>query len=380
MDLNSKDLNSAGSVETQYEQPVPVLGNVAEETAQPFSAGTVDESMLSDEERATVERYTREIDIENVDQVIRYGAAAQRKISDFSVSILQKVRTLDLGDMGQSLKDLTVALDATIEPEKKGIMGVFQKAKRSVEAMRANYVKAETNVNRIEKDLQSHQQVLTSDISMYQQMYDLNIQYYRDLTMYIIAGKKALAQARAGKLAELEEKAKSTSEPEDVRRFRDYEDLCTRFEKKISDLELTRVISIQTAPQIRLLQNNAREMLDKIQSSISNTIPLWRNQLVLSLGIEHSRRAIAAQSELTDRTNQLLAMNAEKLKMATVESAKESERPIVDVETLETCNTQLISSITEVMRIHEEGHQKREQAQKELLRIERELKQAMMEA
>ena len=312
--------------------------------------------------------------------MIRYGAAAQRKISDFSVSILQKVRTLDLGDMGQSLKDLTVALDATIEPEKKGIMGVFQKAKRSVEAMRANYVKAETNVNRIEKDLQSHQQVLTSDISMYQQMYDLNIQYYRDLTMYIIAGKKALAQARAGKLAELEEKAKSTSEPEDVQRFRDYEDLCTRFEKKISDLELTRVISIQTAPQIRLLQNNAREMLDKIQSSISNTIPLWRNQLVLSLGIEHSRRAIAAQSELTDRTNQLLAMNAEKLKMATVEAAKESERPIVDVETLETCNTQLISSITEVMRIHEEGHQKREQAQKELLRIERELKHAMMEA
>ena len=380
MDLNNKDLNSAGSVETQYEQPVPVLGNVAEETAQPFSAGTVDESMLSDEERATVERYTREIDIENVDQVIRYGAAAQRKISDFSVSILQKVRTLDLGDMGQSLKDLTVALDATIEPEKKGIMGVFQKAKRSVEAMRANYVKAETNVNRIEKDLQSHQQVLTSDISMYQQMYDLNIQYYRDLTMYIIAGKKALAQARAGKLAELEEKAKSTSEPEDVQRFRDYEDLCTRFEKKISDLELTRVISIQTAPQIRLLQNNAREMLDKIQSSLSNTIPLWRNQLVLSLGIEHSRRAIAAQSELTDRTNQLLAMNAEKLKMATVEAAKESERPIVDVETLETCNTQLISSITEVMRIHEEGHQKREQAQKELLRIERELKHAMMEA
>ena len=380
MDLNNKDLNSAGSVETQYEQPVPVLGNVAEETAQPFSAGTVDESMLSDEERATVERYTREIDIENVDQVIRYSAAAQRKISDFSVSILQKVRTLDLGDMGQSLKDLTVALDATIEPEKKGIMGVFQKAKRSVEAMRANYVKAETNVNRIEKDLQSHQQVLTSDISMYQQMYDLNIQYYRYLTMYIIAGKKALAQARAGKLAELEEKAKSTSEPEDVQSFRDYEDLCTRFEKKISDLELTRVISIQTAPQIRLLQNNAREMLDKIQSSISNTIPLWRNQLVLSLGIEHSRRAIAAQSELTDRTNQLLAMNAEKLKMATVEAAKESERPIVDVETLETCNAQLISSITEVMRIHEEGHQKREQAQKELLRIERELKQAMMEA
>lgn len=363
------------------EPPVPELASVIQPTAgepQAFSAGAIDESMLSEEEKKTVEEFVSRIDLENVAQTANYGLSAQKKISDFSVSILSKVRTHDLGDMGQSLRELTMALDSTLEPEKKGILGAFQKAKRTVDSVRANYAKAEVNVDRIERDLKTHQEVLGQDIVMYQQMFDLNLRYYKELTMYIIAGKKALAQARQGKLAALEAQANSSGMQEDVQAFRDFEDLCSRFEKKINDLELTRVISIQTAPQIRMLQNNAREMMDKLQSSLANTIPLWRNQLVLSLGIEHSRRAIEAQKELSERTNRLLAMNAEKLNMATVEAAKASEEPIVEIETLQRCNTQLINSVSEVLRIHEEGRKKREQAQRDLVKIEEELKRTLL--
>lgn len=363
------------------EPPVPELASVIQPTAgetQAFSAGAIDESMLSEEEKKTVEEFVTRIDLENVAQTANYGLSAQKKISDFSVSILSKVRTHDLGDMGQSLRELTMALDSTLEPEKKGILGAFQKAKRSIDSVRANYAKAEVNVDRIERDLKTHQEVLGQDIVMYQQMFDLNLRYYKELTMYIIAGKKALAQARQGKLAALEAQANSSGMQEDVQAFRDFEDLCSRFEKKLNDLELTRVISIQTAPQIRMLQNNAREMMDKLQSSLANTIPLWRNQLVLSLGIEHSRRAIEAQKELSERTNRLLAMNAEKLNMATVEAAKASEEPIVEIETLQRCNTQLISSVSEVLRIHEEGRKKREQAQRDLVKIEEELKRTLL--
>ena len=361
--------------------PVPELASVLQpeaEKPQGFAAGAIDESMLSEEEKKTVEEFVSRIDLENVAQTANYGLSAQRKISDFSVSILSKVRTTDLGDMGQSLRELTVALDSTIEPEKKGILGAFQKAKRSVDSLRANYAKAEVNVDRIEHDLRAHQDVLSQDIGMYQQMFDLNLRYYKELTMYIIAGKKALANARLGKLATLEAQANKTALQEDVQAFRDFEDLCARFDKKLNDLELTRVISIQTAPQIRMLQNNAREMMDKLQSSLANTIPLWRNQLVLSLGIEHSRRAIEAQKELSERTNRLLAMNAEKLNMATVEAAKASEEPIVEIETLQKCNAQLINSVNEVIRIHEEGQKKRELAQKELVKIEEELKRTLL--
>lgn len=360
---------------------VPELGSVVQQPAAQetvFSAGAIDESMLSDEERSAIEQFASKIDLENVEQTITYGLAAQRKISDFSVAILDKVRTVELGDIGESLRELTVALDASLEPEKKGILGAFQKAKRSVDSIRANYAKAETNVDRIERDLQAHQRVLSQDIVMYQQMFDLNLKYYKELTMYIIAGKKALDQARRGKLAKLEARAQQTVAQEDVQAFRDFEDLCSRFDKKLNDLELTRMIAIQTAPQIRMLQNNAREMMDKLQSSLVNTIPLWRNQLVLSLGIEHSRRAIEAQKELTERTNRLLQMNAEKLKMATVEAAKASESPVVEIDTLRRCNEQLITSVTEVLRIHEEGKQKRERARKELIQIEEDLKRALL--
>jgi uncharacterized protein YaaN involved in tellurite resistance len=342
-----------------------------------FSAGTIDESMLSDEEKEIVNQFAKEIDIENVEQVVNYGIKAQTNISDFSVAILKKVKTYDLGDIGTSLKELTVALDETTEPEKKGIFGVFQKAKQGVGSIRANYAKAESNVDRIEKDLQHHRDVLMQDVSMYQQMYELNLQYYQELTMYIIAGKKALAQARAGKLQELKTKAESSEKQEDVQAYNDYEDLCYRFEKKLNDLEITRVISIQSAPQVRMLQNNDREMLDKLQSSLANTIPLWRNQLVLSLGLEHTSRALKAQGELADKTNELLRKNSETLKLATVETAKQSERSIVDIDTLKQCNRDLISSINEVVKIHEQGTVKRAKAQEELVKIEEELKQAM---
>ncbi len=370
------DKDTFGNVPTMKS----VATNIGGESESDFSAGTIDESMLTEEEKQQVEAFAKEIDISNVDQVVKYGEAAQKNISDFSVTILKKVHTYDLGDIGDSLKELTVAIDATTEPERKGILGVIQKAKRGVGSIRANYAKAESNVDRIEKDLVKHREVLTQDISMYQQMYELNTEYYKQLTMYIIAGKKALASARKGKLAELKAKAESTDKPEDVQQYRDFEDLCHRFEKKISDLEITRVIAIQSAPQVRLLQNNDREILDDIQSSLSNTIPVWRNQLVISLGTEHSRRALAAQSTLKDKTNELLAKNSEALKIATIEAAKEAERPIVEIETLKKCNRDLISSINEVIKIHEQGTKKREQAKEELVKIEEELKQAMLEA
>lgn len=359
---------------------IPVMQSVVS-SGEPkgYSAGTIDESMLSEEEREMVDQFAEEIDITNVDQVVKYGMTAQQNISDFSVSILKKVKTYDLGEVGTSLKELTTAVDATTEPEKKGIFGVFQKAKRGVGTIRANYAKAESNVDRIEKDLRLHQNVLIQDISMYQQMYELNVQYYKELTMYIIAGKKALDKAKNGKLVELKAKADQTNLQEDVQEYKDFEDLCYRFEKKISDLELTRVIAIQSAPQVRMLQNNDREMLDKLQSSLSNTIPLWRNQLVLSLGIEHSQRALEAQSVLTEKTNDLLRRNSETLKMATIETAKEVEKPIVDIETLRLCSKNLISSVNEVVKIHEQGTAKRAKAQEELLKIEEELKQAMLE-
>lgn len=350
----------------------------SKDESENFSAGTIDEDMLTEEEKQIVEQFANEIDISNVDQTIKYGVAAQRNISAFSESILKKVKTYDLGEIGDSLKELTVAINATTEPEKKGFFGLFQKAKCSIESIKANYSKVENNVNRIEKDLEIHKNVLTQDVLMYQEMYELNIDYYKELTMYIIAGKKALSKAKEGELKELKKKAEITNKQEDAQAYKDFEDLCHRFEKRISDLEITRVISIQSAPQVRMLQNNDREMLDKLQSSLSNTIPLWRNQLVLSLGIEHSQRAIEAQSTLADKTNELLKKNAETLKMATINAAKEAERPIVEIETLKQCNSNLISSINEVIKIYEQGEQKRMKVQAELVRIEEELKQAML--
>ena len=359
---------------------VPTMQSVVNKSESSYSAGTIDESMLSEEEKTLVEQFASEIDIENVDQIVNYGIKAQTNISEFSTTILKKVKTYELGEVGDSLKELTVALDVTTEPEKKGILGIFQKAKRGVGSIRSNYAKAESNVDRIEKNLIKHRDVLGQDISMYQQMYKLNVQYYKELTMYIIAGKKALDHAKETKLAQLKSIAENSDKQEDVQAYRDYEDLCHRFEKKLSDLEITRVISIQSAPQVRMLQNNDREMMDKLQSSLANTIPLWRNQLVLSLGIEHTSRALAAQEALADKTNELLKKNSETLKMATVETAKQSERPIVDIDILKQCNRNLIASINEVVKIHEQGEKERVQVKEELTKIEEDLKQAMLKA
>lgn len=349
------------------------------QTQAEYSAGSIDESMLSNDEKEMIAQFANEIDISNAKQVIQYGSSAQKSISDFSVNILGKVKTSELGDVGDALKELTVALDATTEPEKKGILGIFQKAKRGVDSIKANYAKAETNVSRIEKDLEKHQVVLTQDVEMFEQMYDLNLQYYRELTMYIIAGKKALDKARGEQLEALKEKAETSQMQEDVENYNKYVNLCNRFEKKLHDLELTRVIAMQVAPQIRLLQDNDQEMLEKIQSSLVNTIPLWRHQMVLALGIEHTQRALSAQNMITEKTNELLTRNAETLKMATVETAKEAERSVVDIATLKRCNQQLISSISEVVKIHEQGAKRRQDAETELVKVEQELKQALLE-
>ena len=373
--------------EEEKQSNILLEGTPVRQTVQPivqtqteYNAGSIDESMLSNDEKEMVAQFANEIDISNAKQVIQYGSSAQKSISDFSVNILGKVKTSELGDVGDALKELTVALDATTEPEKKGILGIFQKAKKGVDSIKANYAKAETNVSRIEKDLEKHQVVLTQDVEMFEQMYDLNLQYYRELTMYIIAGKKALDKARGEQLEALKEKAETSQIQEDVENYNKYVNLCNRFEKKLHDLELTRVIAMQVAPQIRLLQDNDQEMLEKIQSSLVNTIPLWRHQMVLALGIEHTQRALSAQNMITEKTNELLTRNAETLKMATVETAKEAERSVVDIATLKRCNQQLISSISEVVKIHEQGAKRRQDAETELVKVEQELKQALLEA
>lgn len=373
--------------EEEKQSNILLEGAPVRQTVQPivqtqteYNAGSIDESMLSNDEKEMVAQFANEIDISNAKQVIQYGSSAQKSISDFSVNILGKVKTSELGDVGDALKELTVALDATTEPEKKGILGIFQKAKRGVDSIKANYAKAETNVSRIEKDLEKHQVVLTQDVEMFEQMYDLNLQYYRELTMYIIAGKKALDKARGEQLEALKEKAETSQMQEDVENHNKYVNLCNRFEKKLHDLELTRVIAMQVAPQIRLLQDNDQEMLEKIQSSLVNTIPLWRHQMVLALGIEHTQRALSAQNMITEKTNELLTRNAETLKMATVETAKEAERSVVDIATLKRCNQQLISSISEVVKIHEQGAKRRQDAETEFVKVEQELKQALLEA
>jgi uncharacterized protein YaaN involved in tellurite resistance len=365
-----------------FQENVPVRNTIHPDVKiqSEYSAGSIDESMLSNDEKKMVAQFANEIDISNTNQVIQYGSSAQKSISDFSVNILGKVKTSELGEVGDALKELTVALNATTEPEKKGIFGIFQKAKRGIDSIKANYAKAEVNVSRIEKDLEKHQVVLTQDVEMFEQMYDLNLQYYRELTMYIIAGKKALNKARGEKFEKLKIKAETSQMQEDVENYNKYVNLCNRFEKKLHDLELTRVIAMQVAPQIRLLQDNDQEMLEKIQSSLINTIPLWRHQMVLSLGIEHTQRALAAQNMITEKTNELLTKNAETLKMATVETAKEAERSVVDIATLKRCNQQLISSISEVVKIHEQGAKKRKDAEEELVKVEKELKSALLEA
>ena len=351
----------------------------AAQKARDEHAVKLDESQLTDAERKMVNDFSEKIDITDSNMVLQYGAAAQKNIASFSENTLNSVRTKDLGEVGDALAGLVGELQNFGQEEKKGVFGFFQKKKNDLNAMKAQYAKAETNVNKIVEVLENHQVTLMKDVAMLDQMYELNTKYYKELTMYILAGKKKLEKTRSVELEELRRKAAASGSQEDAQAYNDLANLCSRFEKKLHDLELTRMISIQMGPQTRLIQNNDALMLEKIQSSLVNTIPLWKSQMVLSLGLEHSRQATAAQSAVTNMTNQLLQKNADMLKMGTIETAKEAERSVVDIETLQHTNEQLISTLDEVMKIQQEGAQKRREAELELGRIEGELKQKLLE-
>ena len=340
----------------------------------------LDDSMLSEAEKKAVEDFAKKIDIMDSSLVLQYGAAAQKNVAGFSENALASVRTKDLGEVGQSLSKLVAELkEFGEEEEKKGLFGFLKKTENKLETMKAQYSKVETNVDKIVRELENHQVVLLKDVAMLDQMYELNLKYYKELTMYILAGKKKLADVRANDLPKLKAKAEASGAQEDAQAYNDMVQMCERFEKKLHDLELTRMISIQMGPQTRLLQNNDTLMVEKIQSSIVNTIPLWKSQMVLALGLEHSKQATEAQTAVTDMTNQLLKKNADMLKLGTVATAKEAERSIVSVETLQHTNQQLIATLDEVMQIQSEGRAKRQAAEIELGRIEGELKQKLLE-
>ena len=334
---------------------------------------------IRDREKKAVDDFAKKIDITDTNLVLNYGVAAQKSVATFSENALSSVRNKDLGEEGETLSNLVVEVKGFGQAEKKGFAGLFHKQKDKLELMRAQYGKAETSVNRIVSELEKHQVTLMKDIAMLDQMYELNLKYYKELTMYIIAGKKRLAEVRSGELEELRKKAEASGLAEDAQAYNDYAQKCDRFEKKLHDLELTRMVSLQMGPQTRLLQNNDTLMVEKIQSSLVNTIPLWKSQMVLALGMEHSRQATAAQSAVAQTTNELLKKNADMLKMGTIATAKEAERSIVDIETLQHTNEQLVSTLDEVVNIQREGAQKRKEAEVELGRIEGELKQKLME-
>ena len=370
----------AAAQEAAPVQGEPVLSEEERQKQRDANAVKLDESMLTEAERKMVDEFAQKIDVTDSSVVLQYGAAAQKNIASFSENALNSVRTKDLGEVGEALSSLVVELKGFGQEEDEGgIFGFFKKKRDKLEAMKASYAKAEVNVDKIVRALENHQVVLMKDIAMLDQMYELNTKYYKELTMYIIAGKKRLEYLRTHDLEDLKQKAAKSGSQEDAQAYNDFANLCSRFEKKIHDLELTRMISVQMGPQIRLLQNNDTLMLEKIQSSLVNTIPLWKSQMVLALGLEHSRQATAAQSAVTEMTNQLLQKNADMLKMGTVETAREAERSIVDIKTLQHTNEQLISTLDEVMKIQNEGSQKRKEAEVELGRIEGELKQKLLE-
>ena len=390
MDLTPQLTLTPDSAATQPQAPSLTLepnadqqqAQAAQQAAQAqreANAVKIDESMLNEAERKMVDDFAQKIDITDSNLVLQYGAAAQKNIASFSESALSNVKTKDLGQVGDALSQLVGELKTFGQPEKKGLAGLFQKKRSELEAMKASYAKAESNVDRIVKVLENHQVTLMKDIAMFDQMYELNTKYYKELTMYIIAGKKRLEYLRSNDLVQLREKAAQSGTQEDAQACNDFATLLDRFEKKLHDLELTRMISVQMGPQTRLLQNNDTQMLEKIQSSLVNTIPLWKSQMVLALGLEHGRQATAAQTAVTNMTNDLLRQNADMLKMGTIETAREAERSVVDIQTLQHTNEQLISTLDEVMKIQTEGAQKRREAEAELGRIEGELKQKLLE-
>ncbi|NLK74668.1 MAG: toxic anion resistance protein [Clostridiales bacterium] len=339
-----------------------------------------DESILTPEEIKIVDDFVKQIDLAKSNQILQYGVGAQKKIADFSENALNNVKTKDLGEIGEMLSNIVTELKSfDVDEEEKGFLGFFKKSSNKITAMKAKYDKAEVNVNKIVDVLEKHQIQLLKDIAMLDKMYEINKTYYKELSMYILAGKKKLDKVREEELPALIEKSTASNLPEDAQAVNDLTAICNRFEKKIHDLELTRMISIQMAPQIRLIQGNDTIMAEKIQSTIVNTIPLWKSQMVLALGVTHAGQAAKAQREVTDMTNQLLRKNAETLKSATIETAKEAERGIVDIETLRITNESLISTLDEVLRIQTEGRQKRMEAEIELRKIEGELKKKLLE-
>lgn len=338
-----------------------------------------EEPVLTPEEQKMVNDFAAKIDIENTNQILQYGAGTQKKMADFSDTALENVKTQDLGEIGELISNVVGELkDFDVQEEGK-FFGFFRKQTSKIENLKNKYDKAQANVEKITDSLQQHQVRLMKDSAMLDKMYEQNLNYFKELTMYILAGKKKLEETRNGKLAEMKNKAALSGLPEDAQAARDLDEKCSRFEKKLHDLELTRTIAMQTAPQIRLIQNNDTVMVEKIQTTIVNTIPLWKSQMVLALGIAHSAEAAQAQRQVTDITNELLRKNAETLHMATVETAKESERGIVDLETLQKTNADLIQTLDDVMRIQMEGRQKRQAAEMEMHRMEEELKRKLLE-
>ena len=337
------------------------------------------EPVLTAEEQKIVDDFAAKIDVENTTQILQYGAGTQKKMADFSDAALANVRTQDLGQVGELLVNVVGELKGLDEEEEKGLFGFFRKQANKLENMKNRYAKAEVNVEKIADALQQHQVRLMKDSAVLDKMYEQNLAYFKELTMYILAGKKKLEEVRTGKLQELQETAKLTGLAEDAQRARDLSEKCMRFEKKIHDLELTRTISIQTAPQIRMIQNNDTVMVEKIQTTLVNTIPLWKNQMVLALGIAHSTEAAQAQRQVADVTNAMLTQNAQKLHMASVETAKEAERGIVEIETLKKTNAELIATLDDVMKIQAEGRTKRQAAETEMAKMEDDLKRKLLQ-
>ena len=341
----------------------------------------MDDAMLTPEEREMVKNFSEQIDIKNTNAILSYGAGVQKKMADFSEAALENVRSKDLGEIGAMLSNVVTELKCFDEEEEsKGLFGgLFKKAGNKVTSMKTKYAKVEENVTEICKSLESHQVTLLKDIALLDKMYELNLSYFKEVTMYILAGKRKLEKIRQEEMAALIQKAEETGLPEDAQAVKDMEELCQRFEKKLHDLELTRMICLHTAPQIRLVQSSNTVMVEKIQSTVVNTIPLWKSQMVLALGVEHSNQAAKAQQQVTDMTNELLRKNAETLKMASIETAKASERGIVDIETLKQTNESLISTLDEILKIQVEGREKRRAAEIELRQMEDDLKNKLLE-
>ena len=369
------------------EQEVPTLtldpmaaAQPVEEEKKEVTPVVLDDSFLTEAEKKVVNDFAQQIDLTNSTMILQYGSAAQKKLSDFSEGALESVRTKDLGEVGDMITDLVVELKGfDVDEEKKGFLGFFKKTTNRLAGLKTKYDKAEVNVNKIVDSLEGHQVQLLKDIALMDQMYERNMANYKELSMYILAGKKKLEDVRQNVLPQMIEKAKETGAQEDHQAANDMAAFCDRFEKKLHDLELTRMVSLQMGPQIRLVQNNDTLMAEKIQSTITNTIPLWKSQMVLALGMEHSIQAMKAQREVSDMTNEMLKKNAEKLKMATIDTAKESERGIVDIETLQHTNKMLIETLDEVVKIQDEGRAKRREAENTLTHIEGELKQKLLE-